>query len=293
MDKNIGQVIQKIKQLKIQGATNIAKESVLALSKWSTKEKWTLLQLKEYANKLTTARVTEPLTRNCLNWFLLKAKNHQNQSLSYPAQEIINYLNNTKEKIVEAGVPLIKNKMTILTHCHSSTVEAILAKAKKNKVKFKLYLTETRPKYQGHITAEELVKLGIDATLITDSEASFLVSKEDQVELNLIIVGADAINKDGSALNKVGSYGISLSAKTANIPFYVTATVLKYTFKEIQIEKRSAEEVWKDKPEKLKIFNPAFDKIPESHITSYITEFGLIKPKKITTIAQEKYPFIF
>lgn len=289
----IDKTVKDIKDIKIQGATNVAKESVKALGIYTSQISWKFSELKKEALKLTFARPTEPLTQNCIKWFLSLAKNKQGENLTKEANDIVNSLIKSRDLIIKSGVDLIKNNTAILTHCHSSTVTGILREAHKAGKKFKVYLTETRPYYQGHITANELVKSGINATMMADSQAAFVISREDQIEINSIFVGADSIDLDGSALNKVGSYGLSLSAKQANIPFFVTATILKFSTKEIPIEVRSEDEVWDSKPDKLKILNLAFDRIPSKNISSYITEFGLIKPIEIPNTVKKHYPWIF
>lgn len=293
MDSYLLKVIKNIQELKIQGATSIAKASVLALGTWTAKNKWSYEQLSSYAEKMAFARPTEPLTQNCVLWLLDKAKLKEGESLLSDANEIIMSLKIAKEKSIEIGISLIKNDSTVLTHCHSSSVTAILIKAKKLGKKFKVFLTETRPKYQGHITAEELIKERVNATMITDSQASFVVSKEDEIKIDLVIVGADAINTDGSAINKVGSYSLSLSAAFSKIPFYVAATLLKFTPLPIIIEERPHEEVWKKHPRGLKIINPAFDRIPNKFITGYITEVGLVKPSEIKKEVFKNYSWVF
>lgn len=290
---DIDSTVISIKNLTIQGATNVAKEAVLALGRYSADGKWDYKDLEKNGMRLAKARSTEPLARNAMYWLLNEAKKNQGKSLLPEAYDLVRSLTKAKEKIIENGIVLIKNKFTILTHCHSSTVTGILIGAHSKRIKFKVYLTETRPRYQGQITAKELTSHGISSTMITDSEAVFMISKEDHLDIDLILLGADAIEKDGSALNKVGSYGISLSAKGAKVPLYVTATILKYTPQAIEIEERKGEEIWALKPDRLKIYNPAFDKIPHENITAFVTEYGLIKPKNITSTAKKYCPWIF
>lgn len=293
MDKYLLKVIRDIKELKVQGATNIACTLVSALGTWTSKNKWTYRQLRSYTEKLAFARPTEPLAQSCLKWLLEKAKLKEGQSLVDDAEEINLFLKNAKEKLIKFGIPLIKNGSIILTHCHSSSVSAILIGARKQGKKFKVILTETRPKYQGHITAKELVKAGINATMITDSQATFVLGPEDKIKIDLVIVGADAIDADGSAVNKVGSYGLSLTAAYAKIPFYVATILLKFTPSPIIIEERASEEIWKDHPKRLKISNPAFDRIPNKFITGFITEMGLIRATEIKKIVAKNYPWVF
>ncbi|MBI2029338.1 translation initiation factor eIF-2B [Candidatus Gottesmanbacteria bacterium] len=290
---DIANTVKSIKNLTIQGATNVAKEAVLALGRYSSDGKWSYHDLEKSGMHLALARRTEPLARNAMYWLLNEAKNNSGKSLLPIAQNLVASLTIAKEKIVENGISLIKNNSTILTHCHSSTVTGILIGAHSEGIKFKVYLTETRPRYQGQITARELTSHGISSIMITDSEAVFMISKEDNLDIDLILLGADAIERDGSALNKVGSYGISLSARGAKVPLYVTATILKYAPRAIEIEEREGEEIWASKPDRLKIYNPAFDKIPPENITAFITEYGLIKPQNITLTAKKYSPWIF
>jgi len=274
----LAQTIADIKSLKIQGATNIAKAGLQALLEIPDSE------INQAIAELILVRPTEPLLQNCLELVHQRGKS--------VIKLLITQLGNIEEEIVKNGLPFINNGSIILTHCHSSTVVNLLRMAKKKGLGFKVYLTETRPKMQGRITAEELTEAGIDSTMITDSEAAFLVSKEDKRKVDLVLLGADAVFKDGSIFNKVGSYGISLAAQKAQIPVYILATLLKFSVKKIVIEERKAQEIWQDKPKKLTIFNPAFDKIPVELITAYVTEFGIIKPEKVKSVVKKNYPWI-
>lgn len=293
MDKLIDLTVKEIKDLKIQGATNIAKAAVLAIGKWTDGKTWKYKELEKIAEELAFTRPTEPLTQNCIYYLLDKAKNKVGKTLLCDSENILFLLKQNKSKSIEAGLQLIKDNLTILTHCHSSSVTAIFRTAKQKGVKFKVFLTETRPRYQGHLTARELIEAGIEATLITDSEASYIISKEDKIKIDLVIVGADAIDPGGSAINKAGSYGISLSTKNAGIPFYVVASLLKYSPFPVIIEERSPKEVWDNPPAKLKILNLAFDKIPNEYITGFVTEAGIIKPEQIKEKVKEVYPWVF
>lgn len=289
---NINKTINDIKNLKIQGATNVAKAVVTAAGLWSQDKNWTQAELAELVNKLKNIRPTEPLAQNSLNYLLSETKKIEGQSLKKISHHIIDILSSAKKKIINHAVMIIKNNSNILTHCHSSTVTGILIKAKNQGKQFKIYLTETRPRYQGHLTAHELTQAGINSTLITDSEASYIISKEDTINIDLILLGADALDHNGSAFNKVGSYSIGLSAKKADIPLYVTATLLKYSPQKINIEVRSPKEVWDKPPVNLKILNLAFDKIPAEFITAFVTEKGLIKPKDLPAAVYKSYPWL-
>ncbi|MBI4999173.1 translation initiation factor eIF-2B [Candidatus Gottesmanbacteria bacterium] len=255
---NLAQTVADIRSLKIQGATEVARAGLKALLEIPDDK------INQAIDELISARPTEPLLQNCLTLVWLKGNSVIKPTLAR--------LDDIKEEIIKNGLPLIKDESNILTHCHSSTVVELLKRARQKGINFKVYLTETRPAFQGRITGKELVAAGISSTMITDSEAAFLVSQEDNRKIDLVLFGADAITSDGGAINKVGSYGIALSAQQAKIPLYIAATLLKFSPRPIVIEERAGKEIWKKKPRDLIILNPSFDLIPPELITSYICE---------------------
>ena len=290
----IEKTAKDIKDLKIQGATNIALTSLKVLKKdWREKKYQEIKILKGKIEKLKLARSTEPLLFNSLDCLHSQVEELSGlNKLSQIIDNSIRRLEKVQERIVNNGVKLIKNGMTIFTHCHSSTVTGILRKAKKKGKKFQVFLSETRPLYQGRITAKELVKQGIETTMVVDSAASYIISKEDETPINLVLLGCDAIFPKKGVFNKIGSYGLALSAYEANIPVFVAGSLLKTSIKPLVIEERKEEEIWEKKPRNLKILNLAFDFIPQRFITGVITEFGLVKPKEIAQLVSQNYPFI-
>jgi len=291
----IEKTAKDIKDLKIQGATNIALTSLKVLKKdWREKKYQEIKILKGKIEKLKLARSTEPLLFNSLDY--LHSQVEELNGLNKLSQIIgnsIRRLEKVQEKIVNNGVKLIKNGMTIFTHCHSSTVTGILQRAKKQGKKFQVFLGETRPLYQGRITAKELVKQGIKVTMVVDSAASYIISKEDEIPINLVFLGCDAISPKEGVFNKIGSYSLALSACEAKIPVFVAGSLLKTFISQVDIEKRKVKEIWERKPWNLKIINVAFDFIPYKFITGIITEFGLVKPKEIVQLVAKNYPFIY
>ena len=82
---------------------------------------------------------------------------------------------------------------------------------------------ETRPFLQGaRLTAWELVRDGIDTTVITDNMAGALMR---QGLIDLVVVGADRIAANGDVANKIGTYSVAVLARAHGIPFYVAAPV--------------------------------------------------------------------
>lgn len=296
--------VRDIKSLKIQGATNVADAAVEAL-KWKAKKIRAkrktdfLIKLEKYKQVLVETRATEPLMRNILRYVIhvLRRSDYEKGKdliplINLTSEDFIFNLKEAKKRIAEIGGTRIKNNSTVFTHCHSSTVLEILKKAWKLGKRFRVIHTESRPLYQGHITAKELTKFGIPTTMIVDSAVSTYIKKAD-----MAIVGADVITAESSLINKVGTLYLALASKRVNIPFFSAAVLPKFDPETIfggieEIEMRSPREVWKNPPKKLKILNPAFDITSRNLINAYITEKGLVTPESIPNIIYDKYPWI-
>jgi len=254
--KRFNKIAKNIKEIKIQGARNIAKKALYAYS---------LIPTETSRKKLLSLRPTEPMLSNVIN----KMKKH-----SY--KKILKHFDFSQEKINKAVLPLIKNNDIIFTHCHSTNVTGALMYAKKKGKKFEVYNTETRPLFQGRKTAKELKKAGIKATLFLDSAVGIALSNEQGTKkAHKVFLGADALLKKG-IINKVGSEVICQVAKNNKIPVYIIADSWKYSTKEVKLEERDFHEVWKNAPKKIKIKNPSFEFVPKKYIKGIVSEFGVL-----------------
>lgn len=300
-------IAKRIKDLKIQGAVNVAKETVKALqlfglnSRIKNLKDW-MRSLEKAANELLAVRPTEPMAQNAVKYLFsnfitaeINTVSAAKEQLEVTVLDFLQYVTKCNQSIVKHAATLIKNKDKIFTHCHSSTVEEALIGAKNKGKIFEVYNTETRPLFQGRITSQQLINHRIKDTMVVDSAAAFFISADSDKDLMMskVLIGADVIMPDGSVVNKIGSYGIALSAFYEDIPVYVVATLLKTDGDGVvTIEARDSREVWDKAPKKLRIINYAFDKVPAQFITGIITEFGVIKPKQIFKTVREKYPWI-
>ncbi len=244
-------IVKDIQDVKIQGAKEIAKKAVYAYS---------LIPTEKSRKKLLSLRPTEPLLRNVLD------------KKSY--QEVLEHFDFVQEKINKNILKLIKPNDVIFTHCHSSTVVDALIFAKKNKKKFEVYNTETRPLFQGRKTFRELSKAKIKVTMFVDSAARIaMLKKQGTKKVDKVFLGADALQKHG-VVNKVGSAMFARIAFENKIPVYILADSWKYSSKKIELEKRGFREIWK----KFRgIQNPAFEFVEKKYITGIVTEKGVEK----------------
>jgi len=210
-------------------------------------------------------RPTEPMLFNVL-------KRVETQSY----QEILNHFEEAQQKINQEVFKLIKSQDIIFTHCHSTNVVNALIYAKKQGKNFEVYLTETRPLFQGRKTATELRKAGIKATMFVDSALGIaLMGSQGVKKADKIFLGADAL-LDKGVINKVGSGLISKVAKLEKIPLYIVADSWKYTRDNIKLEQRNLKEVWDNAPTKVKIKNPAFEFVSKENIKNIVSELGAL-----------------
>jgi len=195
----------------------------------------------------------------------------------------------------EYGLSLLKPGMGILTHCNAGTIAtakygtclAPIYLGHERGYEFKVFADETRPLLQGaRLTAWELSRAGVDVTLICDNMAS-IVMKNGWVDA--VVVGCDRLAANGDGANKIGTSGVAILAKEYGIPFYMyvptsTIDLSIRTGKEIKIEQRGGEEIykmWYEKdmaPQGVKTYNPAFDVTDAKYITAIITEKGILCP---------------
>ncbi len=195
------------------------------------------------------------------------------------------------EKIGQNGEPLIPDGAAVLTHCNAGalatagmgTALAPIYTAHQQGKNIRVYADETRPLWQGaRLTAWELQLEGIDVTLLCDNAAASLFAAG---KIDVVIVGADRIAKNGDVANKIGTYNVAVLAEKHSVPFYVAAprsTIDRNlnSGDQIPIEMRAAEEVTQPgglpiAPEGTKVYAPAFDMTPNSLITAIITAEGI------------------
>ncbi|MDH7555776.1 MAG: ribose 1,5-bisphosphate isomerase [Candidatus Methanosuratincola sp.] len=199
------------------------------------------------------------------------------------------------KRISEFGSKRIRNGDLVMTHCNSSVAISTLVEAKRHGKDFSVIATETRPRYQGRITARSLSEAGIPVTLIVDSAARYFMPKVDKV-----VVGSDVVTANGAVVNKIGTSQIALAAKEARVRVYVCAETYKFSPSTmlgelVEIEERPPTEVVPAEEiaalGNVKIANPAFDITPAEMIDAIITERGVIPPQAAILILMEEFGY--
>jgi len=302
--EKVNEAAGKIRRLEIQGATNVALTAVHALIEQmrvsGTRDRASALaEIAEARDILFGSRETEPFMRNAIRhieWMVREADWRTVEELrdliQRVSEELLGGFKEARRRIAEVGAKRILPGVRVLTHCHSSAVTMVLKQAKEMGVDFEVVCTETRPVYQGRITAKELLEAGIRTTMIVDSAVRSFMNQVD-----LVIVGADAVTSEGNVINKIGTSLIALAAHEARTPFYVATELLKFDPETIHgdyeaIEERPAVEVWPDAPAGLAIRNPAFDVTRRDYIHGIICEEGVISPHSVIEAVRRRYPWM-
>ncbi|MEO0661309.1 MAG: S-methyl-5-thioribose-1-phosphate isomerase, partial [Planctomycetota bacterium] len=191
------------------------------------------------------------------------------------------------------GAELIPDGARLLTHCNAGalatagigTALAPIYTANSDGKRVAVFADETRPLLQGaRITAWELMRAGIDVTLLTDGMSARVM---DEGKVDAVFVGSDRITRNGDVCNKIGTFSVALAAKHFGVPFHVVAPLSTVdpslrSGKDIPIEERPAEEITegfgkRTAPPGAKVYAPAFDVTPAALVTSIITEVGIIE----------------
>jgi methylthioribose-1-phosphate isomerase len=200
------------------------------------------------------------------------------------------------------GATLVPDQARVLTHCNAGalatagygTALGVIRAASEQGKRVAVLADETRPFLQGaRLTAWELVRDGIDTTVITDSMAGAMMREG---AIDLVVVGADRIAANGDVANKIGTYSVAVLAKEHGIPFYVAAPRSTIDLETpagegIPIEERNEREVThigssRLTPAGARIRNPAFDVTPARFVTAIITERGIARPPYAESLRQ-------
>ena len=204
------------------------------------------------------------------------------------------------------GATVVPQDAKILTHCNAGalatagygTALGVIRGAVEAGKQVAGFADETRPFLQGaRLTAWELVRDGINTTVVTDNMSGALMR---QRKVNFVVVGADRIAANGDTANKIGTYSVAVLAREHGVPFYVAAPLSTIDLKTkdgdgIPIEERNSREVThvgstQLTPDGAAVWNPAFDVTPHQLITGIITEKGICRAPYTDSLASAFAP---
>jgi len=211
---------------------------------------------------------------NALLWKIGAAENFAQgkRVIEEAASEFKRRLHVHEAAIAETTLRLISDDSQIVTNGRSTTVRAALRHAQRAGRRFRVICAEGRPACEGRIMASELAASGIATTLVVDALAVVMAGRSQ-----LVLVGADHLSPAG-LMNKIGTYGMVLSANAAGVPVYALCSSEKFLPPEYQIPQQAGwppEQVWPDVPENIQVANVYFDSTPLSALAGIVTEQGV------------------
>lgn len=307
VDHRVQKIARSIEGMKIRGAGRIARAAAkgLLVTAQSSKAKdpsALYRELEASARLLLSTRPTAVSLPNSVRYIMFKVREAQKSSMELEdlrkltiatANQFIQRSAKAVERIGEIGAKRIEDGDTIMTYCNSAAVTAILKASFEHGKRMHVFVCETRPRFQGRITAKTLGSIGIPTSLIVDGAIRFFMTKVDKA-----IVGADAVAANGAVANKIGTSMVALAAHESRALFFVAAETYKFSPETmlgqlVRIEERNSSEVISSRRLKgmpnTKVRNPAFDVTPPEYVDLIVTEKGIIPPQAAIMVIQEEF----
>lgn len=297
----VTETAEKIKSMEIRGAGRIAREAAEALRRHATEIRAGNLvsfrrEMESAAQTLVATRPTAVSLPNAVHIVMsgldqARTLEDAQDGVILRAEQFIHSSQHAVEKIAQFGARHIRDGDTILTHCNSEAALGCIIEAHRSGKEIEVYATEVRPRNQGFITIRTLDDAGIKTNFIVDSAVRSFIH-----EVDLVIVGADAVTVNGAVVNKIGTSQVAHTAHEARVNVLVAAETYKFAprtiFGElIQIEERAGNEVLADEIAStlphVTVRNPAFDVTPAEYIDLIVTEAGAIPPQMAYIIIRE------
>jgi ribose 1,5-bisphosphate isomerase len=301
------EIAEEIRTMRIRGAGLIASSAVEALE--ITAQNSTTKTVDEFVNEMTGAahfllqtRPTAVSLPNAIRYVMHRINLKKSSASSVEeirltatsaAREFIANAQTAVDRIGEIGARRIRDGDVLLTHCNSKAATSVITNAWSQGKKLEALVTETRPRFQGRLTAKKLADAGIPVTMILDDAVRYYMQDVDKV-----IVGADAITANGALVNKIGTSMIALAAHEAKVRVFVAAETYKFSPETmigelVTIEERDTSEIISEtelnKIGPIKVRNPSFDVTPPEYIDLIITERGIIPPAGAIMILEQVF----
>lgn len=313
--RDMRRVIYCIQTLATRGAPaiGVAAAMGLALAARSIPIKSKDLFLERFAQKVEVMRAARPTAVN-LSWACDRILNLVQKSdldvagvkelIKQESQRMLDEDIEINRAMGKHGATVVPDPAVIITHCNAGslatggygTALGVIRAAHEAGKKVSVIADETRPLLQGaRLTAWEMVQEGIPVKVAVDSSSGVLMSRG---MVDICVVGADRIAKNGDAANKIGTFNLALQAQRHNVPFYVAAPLSTVDLdtpkgEAIPIEERDPAEVTHIGgrllvPPEADALNFAFDVTPNDLITGIITEVGVLKAPYIESLSRAK-----
>ncbi len=297
----LSETAASIKNMEIRGAGRIARAAVEALADYArnldaSDPETFKREMQRAADTLTGTRPTAVSLPNAVRSVMRVLDSFESveaarDAVLSRAAEFIDHSEHAVERIAEIGARHISDGDVLLTHCNSEAALGCILEAHRQGKEIEVYATEVRPRGQGLVTIRTLNDAGIRTNYIIDSAVRYFIN-----DIDLVVVGADAIAVNGAVVNKIGTAQIAHAANEARTNVIVAAETYKFAPRTIlgeliEIEERDPGEVLpREVAEELpfvRVRNPAFDVTPAEYVDLIVTEQGAIPPGLAYTIIRD------
>ncbi|MDD3858542.1 MAG: ribose 1,5-bisphosphate isomerase [Methanoculleus sp.] len=297
----LSETAASIKNMEIRGAGRIARAAVEALADYArnldvSDPETFKREMQEAADLLTGTRPTAVSLPNAVRSVMRALDSFDSveaarDAVLARAAEFVEHSEHAIERIAEIGARHISDGDVLLTHCNSEAALGCILEAHRQGKEIEVYATEVRPRGQGLITIRTLNDAGIRTNYIVDSAVRYFIN-----DVDLVVVGADAIAVNGAVVNKIGTAQIAHAANEARTNVIVAAETYKFAPRTIlgeliEIEERDTAEVLpREVAEGLpfvRVRNPAFDVTPAEYVDLIVTEQGAIPPELAFTVIRD------
>ncbi|MFA7197848.1 MAG: ribose 1,5-bisphosphate isomerase [Methanoculleus sp.] len=297
----LSETAANIKSMEIRGAGRIARAAVEALADHArnldTSDPETFKrEMQKAADILIATRPTAVSLPNAVRSVMRALDSFESveaarEAVLARAAEFVDHSEHAIERIAAIGARHISDGDVLMTHCNSEAALSCILEAHRQGKEIEVYATEVRPRGQGLVTIKTLNDAGIRTNYIVDSAVRYFIN-----DVDLVIVGADAISVNGAVVNKIGTAQIAHAAHEARTNVIVAAETYKFAPRTIlgeliEIEERDPAEVLsREEAEKLpfvRVRNPAFDVTPAEYVDLIVTEQGAIPPGLAFTVIRD------
>jgi translation initiation factor 2B subunit (eIF-2B alpha/beta/delta family) len=204
------------------------------------------------------------------------------QAFEREAAAFHEWSSSARERIAAYGAEIIPDGATVFTYTLSETALRTLREVARRGKRFKVLVTESRPNNDGLVTAKELSKEGVEVAVSIDACIAELIPQAD-----LMMVGAEAVMPDGSAVCKVGTYPSALVAKSCGAPVYVTVDTLKFNVTAVaglslKVDPIRRSDMTADGS--ATVVGHLFDRTPPELLRGVVTERGVLSPQACAAV---------
>jgi translation initiation factor 2B subunit (eIF-2B alpha/beta/delta family) len=296
MNSIIKDKLRDLKQNKSSGASELIEKSIIILKDYlttiSNETKEINKEITELAREIIQSRPSMAPLINTVGYLIGDVKRINKKNLLDRMEQFSKYrgtqMNLLKSHFKTYFNTLYKPPLKIMLISHSSTINSLLSSYKDRDLVF--YILESRPLLEGQKTAEFFSQY-FETHLIIDAAIGKFMK-----EIDAVFVGLDSVLKDGSIINKIGTYPLAVLSKVNDKKFFAVGDSFKYNLRshfgqKISIVKKHIKEVYENEiTENLKVENYYFDITPAKYINKIISDLGVLQPLKFIDKVKSSLP---